>query len=160
MLSDFPTVRRWEDTDDILQISALRVHKALTDCRWESPLHFFRLAGLQIRRTLIELARKYGRSSSFAAKHETGFGGADCLEEVEACQERSSCVSLLEWAEFHEHVETLPDEAKEIFDLIWYAELEQEQIAGLLAISKRTVQRRWREARLLLSRYQVCPDSK
>ena len=31
MLSRFPTVRRWDDTDDVFQNAAMRLHRALGD---------------------------------------------------------------------------------------------------------------------------------
>ena len=44
----------------------------------------------------------------------------------------------------------LPDEEREVFDLIFYQELSQADAAELLDVSVRTVKRRWRSAKLLL----------
>jgi hypothetical protein len=55
MLQGFPGLRRWEQTDDILQNVALRLCRALTQIRPESVHGFIRLATLQIRRELIDL---------------------------------------------------------------------------------------------------------
>ncbi len=54
------------------------------------------------------------------------------------------------WTEFHEHVERLGAEEREVFDLLWYQEFTQEDAAALLGLSVKTVSRRWREARLHL----------
>src|SRR5688572_30220098 len=59
MLAGYPDLRRWEQTDDVLQNALLRLHHALESVRPESLQHFFRLAALQIRRELIDLARHY-----------------------------------------------------------------------------------------------------
>ena len=59
MLQGYPGVRRWEQTDDILQNVALRLCRALKTIRPESVHGFVRLAALQIRRELIDLARHY-----------------------------------------------------------------------------------------------------
>ena len=59
MLQGYPGVRRWEQTDDILQNAALRLCRALKKIRPESVHGFVRLAALQIRRELIDLARHY-----------------------------------------------------------------------------------------------------
>ena len=54
------------------------------------------------------------------------------------------------WTAVHKQVEKLPDEEKEVFDLLWYQELSQADVAELLNISTRTVKRRWASARLML----------
>jgi len=47
-------------------------------------------------------------------------------------------------------VEALPDDEKEVFDLLWYQELTQAEAAALLNVSERTIKRRWASARLRL----------
>ena len=59
--------------------------------------------------------------------------------------------TLYEWTEFHELVERLPPDERDIFHLIWYAGLPQKDIAELMHISLPTVQRRWYAAQLKLS---------
>src|SRR5262245_21888860 len=66
MLKGYPIVRRMEQTSDVLQNSMVRLSRALRDLagRLTSPgvqgsFHtrdFFRLAALQIRRELLDLA--------------------------------------------------------------------------------------------------------
>lgn len=56
----------------------------------------------------------------------------------------------VEWTEFHHCVEALPDEEKEVVNLLWYEGLTQEEAGKLLGISLRTVKRRWHSARTKL----------
>ena len=58
--------------------------------------------------------------------------------------------NLLAWAEFHEQVEELPENEREVFQLIWYSGTTQREAAELLGISERTVLRRYCRARLQL----------
>ena len=58
-LRHFPRVARWEQTDDVLQNATLRLLRALREVRPTSMAQFFSLAGLQIRRELLDLARHY-----------------------------------------------------------------------------------------------------
>src|SRR6266851_5039265 len=51
------------------------------------------------------------------------------------------------WSEFHQRVETLPEEEREVFDLLWYQGLTQPEAAALLGISEATLRRRWLAAR-------------
>ena len=59
MLRRYPHVRRWEQTDDLLQAALVRLHRSLADVRPESLRHFDNLAAAQIRRELIDLARRH-----------------------------------------------------------------------------------------------------
>ena len=59
-------------------------------------------------------------------------------------------VDLKKWSEFHLLVEGLPEEEKDMVDLLWYQELTQKEVGNLLGISIRTVKRRWQSARIKL----------
>ncbi|MDO7713555.1 MAG: ECF-type sigma factor, partial [Pirellulales bacterium] len=51
------------------------------------------------------------------------------------------------WTHFHQAVEMLPGEQKEVFQLVWYLGADQKTIAALVGCSVRTVKTRWRGAR-------------
>ncbi len=57
---------------------------------------------------------------------------------------------LADWTEFHDEIEALPAEEKEIFDLLWYQGLPQAEAAALLGVTERVVRYRWRAARVRL----------
>ena len=61
----------------------------------------------------------------------------------EPCGADEDPANLAAWAEFHAQVEHLPEEQREVFDLLWYQELSQAEAATLLGVSERTVKRRW-----------------
>lgn len=153
MLRNYPRLRRWEQTGDVLQNSLLRLHHALSTIRPETPRGFFGLAATQIRRELIDLTRHHFGPEGEGANHQTDHfndsagrqGGL--LNQAEVRQEPAS---LEEWTEFHEAVEKLPPVEREVFDLYWYEGLDQKAIATLLQITDRTVKNRWRSAKLLL----------
>lgn len=143
MLRDFPRLRRWEQTDDVFQTAALRLHRSLSEVKPESVKQFFGLAATQIRRTLIDLARHHYGPEGQAAKHESGTnsdhkGNTDSPE------------NLASWADFHEQVESLPNDEREVFQLLWYSGTTQREAAELLDISERTVLRRYYRAKLSL----------
>ena len=72
---DFPRLKNWEQTDDVLQIAALRLDRALGVVPVASAAEFFRLAASAIRRELLDLARHYQPGREAAA------GGASPLAE-------------------------------------------------------------------------------
>lgn len=153
MLRDFPTVARWEQTDDVYQNASLRLYQALADVEVRDARHFFRLAALQIRRELIDMTRHYNGPQGMGAKHHTQHADADG-EGVPAAYEGAEVTHdpsrIAEWHDFHRRVAELPEEDREVFELLWYHELPQDQVAEMLDVNVRTVRRRWRSARLFL----------
>src|SRR5947209_10047933 len=71
MLRRYPHVRRWEQTDDLLQAALMRLHRSLAEVRPEGVAHFDNLAATQIRRELIDLARSYHGPEGVGANHHT-----------------------------------------------------------------------------------------
>src|SRR5437763_11106175 len=69
MLGAYPSVRRWEETGDVVQNATLRLLRALEAVRPENPRQFFGLAAEQIRRELIDLARHYYGAHGVGANH-------------------------------------------------------------------------------------------
>jgi RNA polymerase sigma factor (sigma-70 family) len=153
MLRGYPGVRRWEQTDDVLQNVAVRLCRALKTMRPESVHGFVRLAALQIRRELIDLARHYEGPEGLG-RHHLSRAGPDDAEAPPGPPDPSSDTHdparLASWSEFHETIESLPDAEREVFDLLWYQGLSQREAAALLGISERAAKRRWRSARLKL----------
>jgi len=153
MLARFPNVRRWDDTDDVFQNSAMRLHKALGQTLPETPRGIMALAATQIHRELIDLARRHGGPRSYSANHATSVPkaspasepGSDPPAGVEAAAAPDE--SLDRWTQFHDAIAALPGELREVFQLVWYLGADQQSIAQLLDCSERTVKSRWREAR-------------
>jgi RNA polymerase sigma factor (sigma-70 family) len=153
MLKGFGRVKRWEQTDDVVQNALLRLYRSLADVQPASAVEFYRLAALNVRRELLDLAKHYYGPRGLGANYASVDKGADQSQAEPAADQPAAGddPSQLEaWAAFHEQVERLPDEEKEVFDLLWYQELSQAEAAALLKISERTVKRRWASARLRL----------
>jgi RNA polymerase sigma-70 factor (ECF subfamily) len=153
LLKSFGRVKRWEQTDDVVQNALLRLYRSLADVQPESAVEFYRLAALNIRRELLDLAKHYYGPRGLGANHASVAQKPD-QSQAEPAYEQAAPTddpSALEpWAAFHEQVERLPAEEKEVFDLIWYQELSQAEVARLLNVSERTIKRRWASARLML----------
>lgn len=156
MLRRFPRVHRWEETDDVFVEALGKLHRSLAAVQPESARHFYNLAAAQIRRVLLDLARKHLGPGGHAAHHESvaraGLHEASQPDMLCEAADPQEPADLEEWTEFHAKVETLPADEKEIFALLWYDGLTQEAAAKLLDVSERTVKRRWQMAKFLLSR--------
>lgn len=155
MLRQNPAVRRWAETDDVAQNAALRLMRALKAVTPPDVGAYFGLAAVQIRRELIDLARHFYGPQGDGAHHASDPGGADPLGERaprhDPADSTAGPATLAQWAEFHEHVSSLPEEERQVFDLIFYQGLAQADVVKLTGTSERTVKRRWRSARLLLA---------
>jgi RNA polymerase sigma-70 factor (ECF subfamily) len=150
MLSRFPDVRRWDDTDDVFQNAAVRLHRALGEVQPDSPRAIMALAATQLHRELIDLARHHRGPASYAANHGTNVGPpASAADPQPHHIDRAAADTegLDRWTLFHEAIMGLSAELREIFHLVWYLGADQKTIARLLGCSERTVKYRWREAR-------------
>jgi RNA polymerase sigma factor (sigma-70 family) len=156
MLRGFPGVHRWEQTDDVLQNSLVRLDRALRSVALTTAQEFFRLATTQIRRELIDLARRYSGPEGMGANQESWAQMADGDKSEDQVADAADVTHepsrLAIWTEFHRQVAGLPDEDRAVFDLLWYQGLTQAEAARALGVSERTVSRRWIEARLRLNK--------
>lgn len=149
MLGDFQRVRRWAETDDVLQNALLRLVNALRSVKPTTSRDFLALASLQIRRELIDLARRYYGPEGIGANHDSQPRDAPPADPADA---RNESASLAHWTELHEMIETLPAEEREVVELLFYQGLSQAEAVELLNVSLRTVQRRWHDALCKLHR--------
>jgi RNA polymerase sigma-70 factor (ECF subfamily) len=154
MLRDYPRLQRWEQTDDVLQNALVRLMRALETITPATMRDFYRLATLQIRRELIDLVRHHFGPEGGAARHATDCLQPDASDSAPPLHERSDLSHepghLAVWREFHEQVDRLPPEEREVFDLVWYQGLGHTEAAEVLQVSARTVKRRWQSACLHL----------
>ncbi len=154
MLARYPHLRRWEQTDDVLQRVLLRVDHLLDRVEVRLVRDFLRLTAVNIRHVLIDLVRHYFGPHGVGANHATpppglpdGVGG---VPEPAAPDSSDGVLSPADWGAFHEQAAQLADDEREVVDLLWYHGLTQEEAATLLDVSVSTVKRRWQQARLSL----------
>jgi RNA polymerase sigma-70 factor (ECF subfamily) len=141
MLKGFPNVKRWADTDDVLQNASMRLLRSLQTLRPATTRDFVNLAATNIRRELLDLARHFrnrcGPDPKVGPKVGDPGGTADSDLDL--------------WADFHEQVDLLPIEEREVVALTFYHGWTQAEIAELFHVDERTIRRRWRGACVRLS---------
>lgn len=147
MIRGYPHVRRWDETADVVQAAALRLHRALETVELRDPRHLLRLTALQIRRELLDLARKHTSPESAAAHHETNvLATADgVLMKVDLAADAAAepADRLEPWTRLHDAIAALDADDREVFDLVWFMGATQHDIAALTGASPRTVRRQW-----------------
>ena len=156
-LGQFPTVRRWDETDDVLQIVFAKFHAEVTRKPPVSRAHFYGLAATMIRHKIIDLARKYNGPHGIHTNHQTN--GHLAIENSQISS-HSEQITLERWSEFHQHIAQLPEELREVVDLLWYGGLSKPEVAACLELSLSTVQRHWNEAKRLIAKETcgICPE--
>jgi RNA polymerase sigma-70 factor (ECF subfamily) len=135
-------LRALSETDDVVQQALVRLYRALATVQPPTVRAYFGLAARQIRWVLQDMARKLATAKVVRY--------ADALPAERLHDPADEPSNLLEWCEFHERVNALPDEQREVFDLLLYQGLPQAEAAALLGISVRSVKRLWQQARLRL----------
>ena len=72
MLGRFPRVHRWEETDEVFTEAVAKLHRSLASICPETVRQFYSLAATQIRRVLMDMARRYYGPEGLGAKYDTG----------------------------------------------------------------------------------------
>ena len=149
MLRNYPGVERWEETQDVMQNAYMRLFRALETVRPENTRALFGLAAENIRRELIDLARRYQGPHGLGANHRSGVIDPNHPTDTPGICDAAGD-DLERWKAFHEEVAHLPVEEREVFGLAYYHGWTHEQIAELFQLSERTVGRYWQSACRLL----------
>ncbi|QVL33957.1 sigma-70 family RNA polymerase sigma factor [Telmatocola sphagniphila] len=152
---NFSRLKEWEQTDDVVQEAAVRLWKSLEAVQPTSTREYLGLGAAQIRRQLLDLTRHYyGRRKPGEPVSETPGRSPGPMGDpvgIDVSGNTWDPHRLAQWTEFHELVEKLPEEEREVVDLLIYHELTQEEAAEIIGVDKSTVKRRWRAARLKIA---------
>ena len=139
-----------ESDDNSLQATAL-VHEAYlrlvdqTRVNWQNRAHFYGIAASMMRRVLVDHAR---------ARASNKRGGAAVrlsLDDVQAPIEQRAA-DLVALDEALQRLTQLDERKSRIVEMRFFGGLSEEDIATVLDVSRRTVLREWKKARLWLYR--------
>ncbi|MFO0800595.1 MAG: sigma-70 family RNA polymerase sigma factor [Gemmataceae bacterium] len=147
MYRSFPNVRPVAESDDVEQVGWVRLLRTLQRLRPDNTGKFFLLAGVMIRRELLDLARKargqaYQFRSLDALTTEDGTAGANAVPEPAA---RATAEFEL-WELFHEAVGRVSADPQKVMILIFYDGRTRAEVADILGCDIRTVGRWWKQA--------------
>ena len=149
-------MRRFEQTDDVLQEALVELHKSLKTARPATVREFLSLAAFHIRRTLARMARHYfgplGEGTHRAEQvHSSPWSRKNGDVSAVDSSTASRIVGRAErWLCVQRAVAELPEALREVTELVWFHGLTQRDAAEVLQISYSTLRRRWLRARLAL----------
>jgi RNA polymerase sigma-70 factor (ECF subfamily) len=130
------------ESDELLGGVVARLLTALRTTRPATVRQFFALACQHMRWQLNDLARRLDEQPAVASLPETGVAG----------QSVSSVSGLTpDGRRMLGAIEGLPEDEREVFDLVGIQGLTHAEAAGVVGVSEKTVQRRLNRARLLLA---------
>jgi RNA polymerase sigma factor (sigma-70 family) len=140
----------FNDTDDIVQEASVSLFKALQHLQPESEQHLFNLAAMQVRRRIIDLARKFRGPQSPVALRATNVvrhADGDIVRSEQAAAAATAPSLLDDWERFHQAVDSLPEKMKTTFSMRFYLAAKPTNIAQTLGCDVRTVRRYWSAAK-------------
>jgi RNA polymerase sigma factor (sigma-70 family) len=137
----FPGLQGRHELDSVLNRTWLRLLQALETSQPPTVADFFRLAAHKVRQVLLDLAEQEQRR----CRHEVQ-ATADADSSVEPNDPADTTfepVKLALWTEFHRGLEACTAEERAVFELHYYLDLPQAEIASLLNLHPRKVSRLW-----------------
>ncbi len=140
------------ETDDLLDGAVAGLLTALRTIRPHTVRQFFALANQHMRWQLNDLARRLDQQPRAAALAESGVAAPPGSSD--ACLSHDA-------RRMFEAIDGLPEEDREIFELVRIQGLTHDEAANMVGVSAKTVQRRLNRARLLLAEQlaDLRPDS-
>jgi len=110
---------------------------------WDSPAHFFGAASRAMRQVLVDFARRRNAVKRTASWKADIFDGSEAELDLEVDQ-------LLELERALQELEAVDRRLCQVVELRFFGGVSEDDIARMLGVSVRTVERDWLKARLFL----------
>ena len=137
----FPELARRHELDSVVHETWMRLLQALDKSEPPTVADFFRLAALKFRQVLLDMAQGERRR---AQREVLGLSGADGAGPARAAADTTHDPARLAWwTELHEKVATLGEQERAVFEMHYYLELPQAEIARVLQLHPRKVSYLW-----------------
>ena len=137
----FPEVGRRHELDSVVHETWVRLLQALEKTEPPTVADFFRLAAHKFRQVLLDMAQSERRRAQREVLGLSGMGSdGPALSAASATYDPAR---LALWTEFHEKVATLSEQERAVFEMHYYLELPQAEIAKVLELHPRKVSYLW-----------------
>ena len=142
--------RQTLSTTDLIHEAYLKLTPGTT-VEWEDRTHFFRVAARAMRQVLVDRVR---RRSAHERKHdllELSLSGRRIRFQIKRHE-------LLDLDQALDRLQEASERLHSVVELRFFGGLTEEEVAGTLGVSARTVRRDWTKARLFLHR-ELYPEA-
>lgn len=114
-----------------------------TGAGWESRAHFFGAASRAMRQVLVDFARRRAADKRGGHLDRISLGDADAALEIQLDE-------ILALDSALERLAAVDPRLRQVVELRFFGGLPEGEIAGMLGVSPRTIERDWLKARLIL----------
>jgi RNA polymerase sigma factor (sigma-70 family) len=142
MFSSFPALRGSHDLDSVVNETWLRLVQALEKAEPPTVADFFRLAAFKVRQVLLDMIDRQRRHS---AREGAGLDdpSSTTSQTGDPADQTYDPARLALWTELHEKVAALPEQERAVFEMHYYLDLPQAEIARILGLHPRKVSYLW-----------------
>jgi len=140
---DFPGLRGRHDLESVVSEVWIRLLGALEATQPQTVEGFFGLVFTKVRQVLLDMAMRQRRDDAHRRKGAPDEPAHPSLAGYDRADTTNEPARLAVLTEFHEQVETLPDDQRTVFELRYYGGFSQAEIAQVLGLHPKQVSRRW-----------------
>jgi RNA polymerase sigma factor (sigma-70 family) len=140
---DFRRLEVHHDLDSVVDEAWAQLMKALETAQPSTVDNFYGLMFRKVRHVLFDMARRQSRDDARRYNDLPDQGSSGPILPYDRGDTTHEPSRLAFWTEFHREVENLPNDQRTIFDLHYFAELPQAEIARLLEMHPKQVSRLW-----------------
>jgi len=140
---DFPGLRGRHDLESVVSEVWIRLLGALEATQPQTVEGFIGLVFTKVRQVLLDMARRQRRDDANRQQGPPDLSAHPSLAGHDRADTTNEPARLAVLSEFHEQVETLPDDQRTVFELRYYGGFSQVEIAQILGLHPKQVSRRW-----------------
>jgi len=140
---DYPDLRGRHDLTSVVDETWMRLLRALETTEPETVDEFFGLVFKKVREVLLDLLKRQKRIDGVAIGTPRQSDATESALPPDRADTTHEPVSLAIWTEFHDEVERLPHQERLVFDLRYYCDWSQAEIAQVLSLPPKKVSRLW-----------------
>jgi RNA polymerase sigma factor (sigma-70 family) len=150
---DFPALHGRHDLESVVSEVWMRLVGALEQTQPETVEGFFGLVFLKVRQVLLDMAQRQRRLDARRGQASLDGGGSDALADFDPADTTHDPGQLAVLTEFHQEIEKLPEGQRRVFELHYYGDFSQAEIAQMLGVHRKQVSRLWLAATGRLARW-------
>lgn len=153
----YSRVGRFQDTGDVMQEALIKLNQALKSVDLSDAKHFFCLSAKQINWVLLNMQERHDKSGVFGRGHQTNPGaGVSGTAHADLVEGLADTTASAKQREQREHllsgIEKLKPELRDAMLLRTIYEMTPDEIAAVLGVTRRSVDRYIAEALVQLSK--------
>ncbi len=150
---DFPGLRGHRELESVVSEVWIRLVGALKTVHPETVDGFFGLVFQKVRQVLLDMANRERRDGASPLAAQRGPVDRDSGKALDPTDTTYDPTRLAILTEFHEQVEKLPDDERSVFELCYYGDFTQAEVAQILQMHPKQISRLWLTATGQLARW-------